>query len=349
MTGWWVRVDNGRPDHPKWSCLSDAAYRFADRLLCWSARHETAFIPHGTALGMVGGNARKLRSVLAEVCEGAALAAGKEHGLFERVEGGLLVHDGEKYWPPGARDRRDGSNPSPAPHQDLRAKRAAAGRLGGLRAATQARRERGRFAPSRADQSPSNGPEPPSNLTEQTPSNITEQTKQVPGLCSAPPQTPPSGTDTETSKKEAVARTWQCFPRARGERPRLHPQLLPVQLLGRDCTPSDDFARYALECGLSASDYQDVLVDWREKCGDRPRTQEWLASMLCRFIEQKAKKLVPPGAADHEENKRLEANARAMERERRREVRQPAPKPLPHGETVKLAEAAMEALGKVRP
>ena len=50
----FLRVDPRRARHPKWSVLSDAAYRFADELLLWGAEHETNFIPKATLARMAG-------------------------------------------------------------------------------------------------------------------------------------------------------------------------------------------------------------------------------------------------------------------------------------------------------
>lgn len=281
MTGWWLKVDNGRPDHPKWSVLTGDEYKFADRLLCWAARHETAFVPEGTVVSLAGGDARLAKRRMKALCEGAASAAGKEHGIFERAPGGFVVHDAEKYWPPGAADRRDAL-------EDLRAKRAAAGRVGGRRSATVRASAYGSAQPK---QTPKQNTGPPEANPEANPKQNPEATsKQTEAKGRFSPHTPLSGRNTENGKTAEVVASWQVFARAQGERPRLHPPLLPVKKMASECTPNDAFREYAIDLGLAPRDYDDVLADWRDKCGDKPRTQEWLASMLCRFIEQKASK-----------------------------------------------------------
>ena len=84
--------------------------------------------------------------------------------------------------------------------------------------------------------------------------------------------------------------------RARGQRPILLADLLNAKVTAHDWSIPEAFVDYASELGLSDLHYADVLVDFREKI-TRPAGLPWLASQLCRFIEQKAKKLTESAAA----------------------------------------------------
>ncbi|HEX2873567.1 MAG TPA: hypothetical protein VHP33_20050 [Polyangiaceae bacterium] len=66
--------------------------------------------------------------------------------------------------------------------------------------------------------------------------------------------------------------------------------MLDAKVKAKDWSIPQAFGAYATELGLTERQYFDVLADWREKI-NRAGEPPWLASQLCRFIEQKAGKL----------------------------------------------------------
>lgn len=95
----WLRIEPTRPRHFKWASLSDAAYRFADKVLCWGAENETAFVPAQAMYELAGTRGRALK--LCTELEDCGASKGKQ-GILEPVEGGWRIHDAEHYWPPRA-------------------------------------------------------------------------------------------------------------------------------------------------------------------------------------------------------------------------------------------------------
>jgi hypothetical protein len=110
----WVRLEDNMIDHPKIIGLSDRAFRLWITSLSYASRHETD---------------GKLDRKIAERLLARGLGARKElleAGLWDENGTGYYIHDYLEY------------QPSKAESCDLRAKRAAAGRLGGLRSKRQA-------------------------------------------------------------------------------------------------------------------------------------------------------------------------------------------------------------------
>lgn len=136
----WLRVDPGRPRHPKWANLSDEEYRFADELLCWGAEHETDVIPSRVLFKLAGSPRRGKRLAKALVEAGGAMPltadGSTRHGILEPMEVGWRIHDAQQYWPPAAQIEAS----AVAAREELSRKRAEAGRRGGQRS-VEARRE----------------------------------------------------------------------------------------------------------------------------------------------------------------------------------------------------------------
>ena len=104
----WFKVDDSFYDHPKVFDASDCALALWARAGSWSARSLTdGFVPTGMP---------------ARLCDDpdTAVAELLRRGLWERAQGGYRFHDWEDY------------QPSAESTRNLRAKRAEAGRLGGM-------------------------------------------------------------------------------------------------------------------------------------------------------------------------------------------------------------------------
>ena len=112
----WVKLDDGFADHPKVVGLSHQAYRVFVNGLCYANRYQTDGVLSVAAQ-------RHLfcpRTIATELVRA---------GMWEiHKDGAFLIHDYAVY------------QPTKAAAQEIRAKRAAAGRLGGL-ASGEARRE----------------------------------------------------------------------------------------------------------------------------------------------------------------------------------------------------------------
>lgn len=94
----WARLDDGFHDHPKVDSLSLAAVGLFTLTLTWAHRHrKTApapgFVPTGRAAKLAGKQAGALAAEL------TTPMPGKDHGLWEPVDGGWLIHDFEDYLP----------------------------------------------------------------------------------------------------------------------------------------------------------------------------------------------------------------------------------------------------------
>lgn len=104
----WFKVDDSFYDHPKVFDAPDCAVALWVRAGTWSARNLTeGFVPAGLPARLCDDHDTAVRELV-------------RRGLWSRTQGGYRFHDWTKY------------QPSKAEVEDLRAKRAAAGRLGGL-------------------------------------------------------------------------------------------------------------------------------------------------------------------------------------------------------------------------
>ena len=104
----WFKVDDSFYDHTKVFDAPDCAVALWTRAGSWSARNLTeGFVPTGMPARLCGDPDTAVADLL-------------RRGLWLRASGGYRFHDWEKY------------QPSKAQVEDLRAKRAAAGRKGGL-------------------------------------------------------------------------------------------------------------------------------------------------------------------------------------------------------------------------
>lgn len=72
-------------------------------------------------------------------------------------------------------------------------------------------------------------------------------------------------------------------------RPVAPPDLLAASIAFTDWQMPDSLRRYAVDCGLSPRQFEDVVADLRAKV-TRKGTQSWFFSQACRFIEQRASK-----------------------------------------------------------
>lgn len=104
----WFKVDDSFYDHPKAFDAPDCAVALWTRAGSWSARNLTeGFVPAGMPARLCGDPDTAVADLL-------------RRGLWLRASGGYRFHDWEKY------------QPSKAYVEDLRQKRQAAGRKGGL-------------------------------------------------------------------------------------------------------------------------------------------------------------------------------------------------------------------------
>ncbi len=104
----WFKVDDSFYDHPKVFDAPDCAVALWVRAGTWSARNLTeGFVPAGMPARLCDDPDTAVRELV-------------RRGLWSRAQGGYRFHDWTKY------------QPSRAEVEGLRAKRAAAGRLGGL-------------------------------------------------------------------------------------------------------------------------------------------------------------------------------------------------------------------------
>jgi hypothetical protein len=123
----WFRVDDGFYDHPK-AIAAGPALALWLRAGCWCAKQLTdGYVPVGMLAPLGGNRGHANRLVEARATPGGV-------GLWIPADGGWHFHDWSDY------------QPTRAEVEDKRAKRAEAGRLGGLRSG-QTRGERGEAKP----------------------------------------------------------------------------------------------------------------------------------------------------------------------------------------------------------
>ncbi|HEX5995992.1 MAG TPA: hypothetical protein VFY84_12690 [Jiangellales bacterium] len=104
----WFKVDDSFYDHPKTFDAPDCAVALWVRAGTWSARNLTdGFVPAGMPARLCDDHDTAVRELV-------------RRGLWSRTTGGYLFHDWRDY------------QPTADAVKDLRAKRAEAGRLGGL-------------------------------------------------------------------------------------------------------------------------------------------------------------------------------------------------------------------------
>lgn len=104
----WFKVDDSFYDHPKVFDAPDCAVALWTRAGCWSARNLTeGFVPTGIPARLCGDPDTAVADLL-------------RRGLWTRASGGYRFHDWTNY------------QPTAEQVEALRAKRAEAGRLGGL-------------------------------------------------------------------------------------------------------------------------------------------------------------------------------------------------------------------------
>src|SRR5688572_10727414 len=104
----WFKVDDSFYDHPKVFDAPDCAVALWTRAGTWSARNLTdGFVPAGMPARLCDDHDTAVRELV-------------RRGLWSRTQGGYRFHNWSRY------------QPSKAEVEDLRAKRAAAGRKGGL-------------------------------------------------------------------------------------------------------------------------------------------------------------------------------------------------------------------------
>lgn len=104
----WFKVDDSFYDHPKVFDAPDCAVALWTRAGCWAARNLTeGFVPSSLPARLCGDPDTAVADLL-------------RRGLWVRASGGYRFHDWQQYQPSAEQVR------------DLRVKRAAAGRLGGL-------------------------------------------------------------------------------------------------------------------------------------------------------------------------------------------------------------------------
>lgn len=112
----WVRLDDSMPHHPKVIAAGPQAFAL-----------DVAAIAYSNRYGLDGViDVRSLCHVLPSLRSPSRVADKLvEVGRWERIEGGYRIHDYHEYQPTAAETR--------AKREDVSAKRAAAGRLGGLK------------------------------------------------------------------------------------------------------------------------------------------------------------------------------------------------------------------------
>lgn len=81
--------------------------------------------------------------------------------------------------------------------------------------------------------------------------------------------------------------------RSKGEPPRPRKELLPVPLKGHEWQPMAAHRDYAVELGLSGQQFDQLLIELRDKHGLRPHTRDWWDDRCNRFIEARGIKAAP--------------------------------------------------------
>ena len=95
----WFRVDDGALEHPKWEPLESDPSLWADCVAVWSkagtycsANLTDGFVPRDRLLRLTPLSARRVLRAADALVDRARMPNSK-FGLWERVEGGYLVHD----------------------------------------------------------------------------------------------------------------------------------------------------------------------------------------------------------------------------------------------------------------
>lgn len=92
----WARLDDGFPEHPKVLAVGPFGLAVFVRALCYSARNLTdGFIPDAATASFTVDFARTSRTASAIDWPSRLVAA----GLWDRVDGGFIVHDYLSYNP----------------------------------------------------------------------------------------------------------------------------------------------------------------------------------------------------------------------------------------------------------
>ncbi|MHC3427227.1 hypothetical protein [Streptomyces sp. DT18] len=94
----WVRLDDRFPSHRKVALLSDRAFRLYVSGLCWCSENLTEGRISDRELPLVAPRLRGMKAATADL---------EAAGLWDRVEGGWMVHDYLEYNPDRARVKAD--------------------------------------------------------------------------------------------------------------------------------------------------------------------------------------------------------------------------------------------------
>lgn len=90
----WVRIDDNFHWHPKVARLSSDAYRLLVGGLCYANRYQTAGFIRREVVAMLSGTRRGAVSNPSRSCRELVAAR-----LWEKAEGGYLIHDYFEYQP----------------------------------------------------------------------------------------------------------------------------------------------------------------------------------------------------------------------------------------------------------
>ncbi len=262
----WLRIDDAFEDHPKVDTLSDAAHRLWMRAACWCRKptnaHTFGFVPRGKLRAIAKNSASQAQ--LEKLAQELVDANGDgmfEHGLWEPEEGGWRFHDWAQYQPEDDEER-------------IKAKRSEAGRKGA--AARWAKQPAANAAPSDTAPSKPNG----------TAHGTASFANGKPMAKNAPDPVPDPRSEDPTSQPDPRPDN----QRAPGQRPVVRAGLLDAKIQAKNWDIPEAFDAYARELGLNENQHADAVADFREKIS-RPGEPPWLASQLCRFLEQKAGKV----------------------------------------------------------
>jgi len=250
----WVRVDDGFEDHAKVDPLSDAAHRLWLRAACWCKKpaneHTLGFVP---------------RALLRTIGKNAGSQAHLEKLAQELVEanGGGIFEQG--LWEPvdGGWRFHDWATYQPKDDEErIKERRSEAGRKGAA----------ARWGTKSGVNAPPNG--------------TAHSTASFPNgklMAKNAPEPVPEPED-QTNSQSALRPDPLVPPR-----PRVLAGLLGTKISARVWEIPESHQRYALELGLSERDYQSAVADFREKTR-KDGHEPWLSDLLCRFIEQAARK-----------------------------------------------------------
>lgn len=299
----YTLLDDELPESAKWAALSDAAFRFGIRALCWARkkrqmRLRPGFIPESMAAHLAMrslATAKKLARELVVVGGGM-----HENGILVPVDGGWMIHDFKQY------GEAKSSEPVPADPVKSPA-RIEAARVAGVASAESRRAKLGTAQPNRSNDSnvapnvaSNDFPNDSPNVAERSPRTSPNAGRSSSQDLSQDPRSP----STENTKELASSlKTSHVIAsaggntggltelgaanRKQGSRPRFAALLAPTRLTAREFAIPDSVRAYAFELGLDTNATDDVIVDWRSKVADS-QSADRLVSMLFRFIEQKA-------------------------------------------------------------